>query len=328
MSYKYVGEFTPLDDMHDACFVKASGQIIGIHLRHYVDVFGERQECEDSGVLVQWEPYGEARPLFTLTSEDGKPITLEPHITCLTCGDRGFIRDAKWVSMETFVPKQVHDLGPLAPVEWSEDEETQAVKAEQALATEGDMKKFHREMQEVRQRHKPVFDVATHEEAATDESDETLTEAARDRKREEKELLRALGESMKHEVTQRFTLKDSGERRGFDTGAVRDMSSGKGRYDLLQVLALKRIADIMEKGAQKYDARNWEKGMPLSVFIDSAFRHLCQYIEGKRDEDHLGQAAWNLLSAAQTEEMIERGILPESLNDLPNYVGPFKEEDD
>jgi hypothetical protein len=117
-----------------------------------------------------------------------------------------------------------------------------------------------------------------------------------------------------------YGFKDSGERQSFQTGAVRDQPAGKGRYDLLQVLALRRVAVVLEKGAQKYDARNWEKGIPLSRYVDSALRHLMQYVEGRRDEDHAGHAAWNLLSMIQTEEMIERGLLPAELNDLPNYV--------
>ena len=60
--------------------------------------------------------------------------------------------------------------------------------------------------------------------------------------------------------------------------------------------------------------------MPLSRFIDSAKRHLEQFIEGWRDEDHLGQALWNLHSAVHTEEMIHRGLLPDELDDLPCYL--------
>ena len=117
----------------------------------------------------------------------------------------------------------------------------------------------------------------------------------------------------------KWITKDSGDRQVFDTGAQRDRETGKGRYDLLPPSAIKRVADIFERGAAKYDDRNWEKGMPLSRFIDSAMRHLFQYLEGRRDEDHLGQAAWNLLACLHTEEMIERNILGPELNDLPSY---------
>lgn len=117
-----------------------------------------------------------------------------------------------------------------------------------------------------------------------------------------------------------FELKDSGKRQEYETGAQRDITDGKGRYDLLQVLALRRVAVVLQRGATKYSARNWEKGIPLSRFVDSALRHLMQYLEGRRDEDHAAQAAWNILGLIHTEEMIERGLLPASLNDLPNYI--------
>ena len=38
-------------------------------------------------------------------------------------------------------------------------------------------------------------------------------------------------------------LKDSGSRRGFGTGAVRDMAEGKGRCDLLP---LREVAELMD----------------------------------------------------------------------------------
>ena len=118
----------------------------------------------------------------------------------------------------------------------------------------------------------------------------------------------------------KYILKDSGQRQKFKTGAQRDRQEGKGRYDLLAILALKRVADIYERGCKKYNDRNWEKGMPLSRYVDSALRHIFQYVEGKREEDHAGQAAWNVLALIQTEEMINRGLLPKELNDLPNYL--------
>jgi len=118
----------------------------------------------------------------------------------------------------------------------------------------------------------------------------------------------------------KYTIKDSGKRNKFDTGAVRDLRENKGRYDLISPIALKRLAIIYEKGAKKYNDRNWEKGIPLCRYLDSAMRHIQQYMEGLRDEDHLSQAAWNLFCVVHTEVMIERGLLPKELNDLPNYV--------
>lgn len=113
-------------------------------------------------------------------------------------------------------------------------------------------------------------------------------------------------------------LKDSGNRRQFETGAVRDMAEGKGRCDLLPAAALLRLSRHYEAGARKYSARNWEKGIPVSVMIDSGMRHLLKYLDGQTDEDHLTAAAWNILGAMWMEEK-----RPE-LQDLPSRMSPMK----
>lgn len=117
-----------------------------------------------------------------------------------------------------------------------------------------------------------------------------------------------------------FVTKDSGNRRTFNTGAQRDRASGKGRYDLFTPLAMKRVCQLYERGADKYDDRNWEKGMPLSQYLDSGIRHAFNYVEGLRDEDHLAAWVWNGLSAIHTEEMIKRGLFPVEFDDMPNYL--------
>lgn len=97
-------------------------------------------------------------------------------------------------------------------------------------------------------------------------------------------------------------IKDSGERTAFESGAVRDMHEGKGRFDLLPMCVLLRLAKHFEAGCLKYGARNWEKGIPCHSFADSAFRHLVKYMDGYKDEDHLIAAVWNLCCLAWTEE--------------------------
>lgn len=114
-------------------------------------------------------------------------------------------------------------------------------------------------------------------------------------------------------------VEDSGERERFSTGAVRNVRTGRGRYDLISPIALSRLARHAEHGATKYSPRNWESGIPMSRFLDSAMRHLYQYLEGDRTEDHLSAAAWNAMAMVHTEECIRRGILPKELNDMPDY---------
>lgn len=121
-------------------------------------------------------------------------------------------------------------------------------------------------------------------------------------------------------------IKDSGQRSEFKTGAVRDIQSGKGRYDLVPPEAIRRVAKIFEGGAEKYGGNNWRKGIPMHCFMNSGKRHLDKYIEGWKDEDHLAMACWNLMAAIATEEMVAKGLLDEEIMDIPNYMPEGAEE--
>ena len=72
-------------------------------------------------------------------------------------------------------------------------------------------------------------------------------------------------------------IKDSGNRRefvinGIKTGAVRDMSEGKGRMDLLPWAAIMEVSKHAENGAKKYGEHNVDKGIKTSSFADSGAR--------------------------------------------------------
>lgn len=140
-------------------------------------------------------------------------------------------------------------------------------------------------------------------------------------------------------------LRDSGERREFETGAVRDICEGKGRCDLLpldvvgnlekdplligiyeymrsgdkfklvQVItcfsdkqygnlptAMLEVSKHYEDGCNKYGERNWEKGISLHCYIDSAVRHYFKFKRGDIDEPHDRAFLWNLLCAIWTQD--------------------------
>jgi hypothetical protein len=111
-----------------------------------------------------------------------------------------------------------------------------------------------------------------------------------------------------------MAIKDSGERREFPTGAVRDMAEGKGDMVSVPWEAILRLSKHYEDGAKKYKRWNY-RGLPVSSFIDSACRHLAKYQCGCDDEDHLAAAAFNILGA-----MLVENITPE-LQDLPLREG-------
>lgn len=149
-------------------------------------------------------------------------------------------------------------------------------------------------------------------------------------------------------VTAEPTIKDSGDRTEFSTGAVRDMREGKGRCDLAPLgvtakivqsptldliyafqktrdtkylyFALERfavncyttdensdtitstsctmlleVAKHFEEGAKKYGESNWQKGIPVHCYIDSAVRHYLKWKRGDKDEPHDRAFVWNLM---------------------------------
>lgn len=96
-------------------------------------------------------------------------------------------------------------------------------------------------------------------------------------------------------------IKDSGERTLYPNGFQRDMSEGKGRFDLVPWYAIWELAKHSEEGSKKYGEHNIDKGCPQHSLIDSGIRHLIKYINGWDDEEHLRAALWNIAWALQQE---------------------------
>ncbi len=132
-------------------------------------------------------------------------------------------------------------------------------------------------------------------------------------------------------------IKDSGNRREFSTGAVRDIAEGKGRCDLIPLdviydktlTAIERFKETgntlhlqtavyeskfypeiytlllevskhFEEGAKKYGESNWQKGIPVHCYIDSAVRHYLKHLRGDTDEPHNRAFVWNMLCCMWT----------------------------
>lgn len=107
--------------------------------------------------------------------------------------------------------------------------------------------------------------------------------------------------------------KDSGKRRTFSTGMNRDVNEGKPRYDLIvpkgvQESMVDRWAGLMARGAEKYGDRNWEKAATQEEhdrFVESAFRHFMQWINGDEDEDHAAAVFFNISGAEFVKEKLK-----------------------
>lgn len=115
--------------------------------------------------------------------------------------------------------------------------------------------------------------------------------------------------------------KESGKEREFDTGAKRQRAEGKGTPVLFPGDAYLDVCKHFEDGAIHYGGRNWEKGLPLSTFIDSLERHTAQEKMGLTDESHDRAMAWNTICYLATKLRIKAGILPKELDDLEGAYG-------
>lgn len=152
-------------------------------------------------------------------------------------------------------------------------------------------------------------------------------------------------------------ILDSGNRRQFESGAVRDIQEGKGRCDLLPldvvaeyldsatnsgyntILAridkfvktakihylydalvifteqhweddhtmILEVAKHFEEGAKKYGENNWQKGIPVHCYIDSAVRHYLKWLRGDKDEPHDRAFVWNLMCCIWEVDYREKG---------------------
>lgn len=141
------------------------------------------------------------------------------------------------------------------------------------------------------------------------------------------------------------SIKDSGNRTVFETGAVRDIQEGKGRCDLMplgvigdfmsdlvlnsienfkesgdvvflhnalrefmtyegidEATMFLEVAKHFEEGAKKYGENNWQKGIPVKRYIDSAVRHHLKHIRCDNDEPHDLAFVWNIICGIWTCE--------------------------
>lgn len=60
------------------------------------------------------------------------------------------------------------------------------------------------------------------------------------------------------------------------------------------------LSKHFEDGCNKYGENNWQKGIPIHSYIDSAIRHYLKYIAGWNDEPHDRAFVWNLVCCAWT----------------------------
>lgn len=85
-----------------------------------------------------------------------------------------------------------------------------------------------------------------------------------------------------------FEMKDSGQRESFAGGAVRDVREGKGRFDLITPIGIRRIMAMpnLDWWAEHMDDH-----------LVNVHGLITSYIEGYQDQDYLALAARDLMGA-------------------------------
>ena len=103
-----------------------------------------------------------------------------------------------------------------------------------------------------------------------------------------------------------FTVKDSGTRKQFESGMVRDTNEDKTLWHLVaDGPMLRRWAEHLTAGARKYAPGNWLQARgdeEYQRFRESAFRHFMQWYYGNRDEDHGAAVMFNINGAEYVYE--------------------------
>lgn len=101
--------------------------------------------------------------------------------------------------------------------------------------------------------------------------------------------------------------------------------------NIIRFLLPKMLAELavhFQKGAEKYGPHNCEKGIPLWSFRDSGLRHMCQWLDGKNDENHFIAAIWNFMMAMWTIEVHPERCVDEIYTDTDDVKESDNSDED
>lgn len=97
-----------------------------------------------------------------------------------------------------------------------------------------------------------------------------------------------------------FILIDDFQKTS-DVGCLKivlDLFSDLSEWDDYTMLL--EVAKHFEEGAKKYGDNNWQKGIPVRCYIDSAIRHYLKWLRADDDEHHDRAFCWNIICAIWT----------------------------
>lgn len=84
-------------------------------------------------------------------------------------------------------------------------------------------------------------------------------------------------------------------------------------YGNSKATTLLEVAKHFEEGAKKYGENNWQKGIPVKCYIDSAVRHYLKWLRGDKDEPHDLAFVWNLMCCIWEVDYREKGEKDEAV---------------
>lgn len=115
--------------------------------------------------------------------------------------------------------------------------------------------------------------------------------------------------------TKSMEIKDSGERQGFETGAVRDTANGKYRPELISPVFVERFEDLLESGYSPTGS------------MAKAMRAINDYRMGHRHNADDGCYDYLMIAAAEVMVMLDDGtsfdgstMSPELVKRLGNWL--------
>lgn len=121
-------------------------------------------------------------------------------------------------------------------------------------------------------------------------------------------------QAIRQKTFEEFKIKDSGERKQFTSGMVRDVETGKVDFDrALDGPMFERWAAHLTKAVPKYadikpGVPNWtlaDDEEALVRFRKSAIRHFLQWRRGDTDEDHAAAVFFNINGYEYVKERLK-----------------------
>ncbi len=119
---------------------------------------------------------------------------------------------------------------------------------------------------------------------------------------------------------------------GPETPVVENVAGGRQsalpyRFDLIDALAIFRLARVLAYGAERYEPNNWRK-IPVDDHLNHAVAHIYAYLGGDTQDDHLGHAFCRLMMGLalalgeqpETRPANHPNVPPESGRTLPKVL--------